>query len=216
MCFSAEASFTGAAVIGMIGVLTMKTNNIPKNKLVALIPLLFAVQQLSEGVIWLSYSQDIPSWILSATKYIYLLFALIIWPFFIPTAFGYAETQSLRRNVLWVFAAVGFCISAIFTYYGLLAPVGVEVRGHSLSYIGGVPPLYIPYILTAILPFFISSMQGARWVGVLMALACTVAAYFYFETFTSVWCFSAALVSISLYFVIKQQSVETAATSSKT
>ncbi|MGZ5219533.1 MAG: hypothetical protein ACXWC7_05630, partial [Chitinophagaceae bacterium] len=54
MCFSAGASFGASALLGVIGAVTItKAKTIPQ-RLFATIPLVFAVQQLSEGMLWLS------------------------------------------------------------------------------------------------------------------------------------------------------------------
>ena len=59
MCFSATASFISGATLCVIGVATLKQTKAPAEVPIALIPLLFGIQQLTEGVIWLSFSQNI-------------------------------------------------------------------------------------------------------------------------------------------------------------
>nr|QIQ10879.1 hypothetical protein OJOKFFHK_00022 [uncultured bacterium] len=60
MCFSAEASFIGAGALAVIGTATLKTSYNTKNLLWMCIPLLFAVQQFCEGVVWLELRGTIP------------------------------------------------------------------------------------------------------------------------------------------------------------
>ena len=60
MCFSATASFSAGALLLGIGVLTLRLASRPREWPIAAIPLLFAVQQLSEGVIWLTFSREAP------------------------------------------------------------------------------------------------------------------------------------------------------------
>ena len=56
MCFSAGASFGASAILGTIGIVTLKkaktTNQIP----FASIPLLFGAQQAAEGALWIGLS----------------------------------------------------------------------------------------------------------------------------------------------------------------
>ena len=59
MCFSATASFGASAVLGVIGVAAVAKAKTKPQRLFASIPLVFAVQQLSEGFLWLS--QNIPA-----------------------------------------------------------------------------------------------------------------------------------------------------------
>ena len=58
MCFSATASFSAGAVLLGLGALTLKSARRPRELLYAAIPLLFAIQQLSESVIWLTFRYE--------------------------------------------------------------------------------------------------------------------------------------------------------------
>ena len=60
MCFSATASFSAGAVLLGIGKLTVQSAHRRREMPLAAIPLLFAIQQLSEGVIWLTFRYDAP------------------------------------------------------------------------------------------------------------------------------------------------------------
>lgn len=58
MCFSATASFTSSAVIGVIGVATLARSTHRREWLFASIPLLFALHQFAEGMVWLGLTGD--------------------------------------------------------------------------------------------------------------------------------------------------------------
>ena len=60
MCFSATASFSAGAVLLGIGALTVKSSHRRREMPLAAIPLLFAIQQLTEGVIWLTFRHEAP------------------------------------------------------------------------------------------------------------------------------------------------------------
>jgi hypothetical protein len=55
MCFSATASFSAGTVLLGLGALTLKLVRHPRELMFAAIPLLFAIQQWTEGVIWLTF-----------------------------------------------------------------------------------------------------------------------------------------------------------------
>lgn len=81
MCFSAEASFTTAAVLTTIGFAGLKINFSRSQLFLAMIPLLFAIQQFFEGVLWLGLeSTTFPITILMLAKKIFLIFAFLVWP----------------------------------------------------------------------------------------------------------------------------------------
>ncbi len=60
MCFSAPASFISGTALSVIGVAALKRTESKSEIPFALIPLLFGIQQLTEGVIWLTFSYDAP------------------------------------------------------------------------------------------------------------------------------------------------------------
>ncbi|MFA6914887.1 MAG: DUF6629 family protein [Parachlamydiales bacterium] len=206
MCFSAEASLGGAAVLGIIGYATLKKTSLqPSLQLIAIIPLMFALQQLSEGFIWLSYSYSFPELFVTAVKYIFLLFAFIIWPFWIPFAFSYAESPGWRLNVLRAITVLGAFTSLTFAYTGFSQTLNVIMWGQSLRYLGTVPDLTLPYVVATVLPFFITSIQKFKWVGVGMFGAFLLTLYIYFYNFISVWCFFAALLSAGFYLALREE-----------
>ncbi|MGL4543652.1 MAG: DUF6629 family protein, partial [Polymorphobacter sp.] len=53
MCFSATASFVASGVIGTVGVATLRHVREPRTLLFALLPMLFAAHQFTEGWVWL-------------------------------------------------------------------------------------------------------------------------------------------------------------------
>ncbi len=57
MCFSATGSFGVAAVIAGIGAVAIHQEKPPSHKLLALVPLLFAAQQVAEGVVWMTINR---------------------------------------------------------------------------------------------------------------------------------------------------------------
>ena len=55
MCFSATASLSAGTLLLGIGTLTLKSARHPRELPFAAIPILVAIQQLTEGVIWLTF-----------------------------------------------------------------------------------------------------------------------------------------------------------------
>ena len=60
MSFSAMASFSAGALLIGLGMLTLKSASRPRELLFGAIPLLFAIQQRSEGVISLTFRYEAP------------------------------------------------------------------------------------------------------------------------------------------------------------
>jgi hypothetical protein len=84
MCFSAPASFAGSAIIGGIGAAAQKKVVQPNQRLFALIPLLFAVQQLAEGILWITLASGAYQTLENIATYVFLVPALVLWLLWCP------------------------------------------------------------------------------------------------------------------------------------
>ena len=91
MCFSATASFSAGAVLLGLGTLTLKSAHRPRELPFAAIPLLFAIQQLSEGVIWLTFGSEAPL-LNTVMTHVYSFFSHVLWPIYVPVAVLLIET----------------------------------------------------------------------------------------------------------------------------
>lgn len=211
MCFSTEASFTAALVLGITGGATIKNRSFPSQLLFASIPLLFALQQLSEGLVWLHLSYHVGSneLFINAQRG-FLLFAFLVWPIWIPLSLALIEQIQWRRYLLYFILACGIGLSCLNFYYAIQQKISVQVVYHSLQYMGHVPHQTVIYPLIVLLPCFISSLKNLWGFGLLTAIAYIIAAYFYEATFVSVWCFFAAIVSLSIYKIIKDNQTSIA------
>lgn len=204
MCFSAEASFTAALVLGVTGIATLKNSSSSSQYFLAAIPFLFAIQQLSEGMIWLHFNQNIGSNALFInTQRFFLTFAFLIWPIWIPLSLVMVEQITWRRLLLSIILIGGVALSLLNLSYGLHQDISVKVMNHSLQYVGKVPSQAFIYPLIVLLPCFISSLKNLWIFGLLVGLGYIIVDYFYTTTFVSVWCFFAAIVSLFIYKVLK-------------
>lgn len=204
MCFSTEASFTAAFILGATGGATLKSSTSRSQFFLAAIPLLFALQQLSEGLVWLHLSENIGSQTLFINaQRSFLMFAFIIWPIWTPLSLAMLEQVPWRRRMLFFNLACGVALSALNLFYGLKQEPNVHVVHHSLQYLGKLPSQAITYPLVVLLPCFLSSLRGVLSFGIIVTISFFIADYFYTATFTSVWCFFAAIVSLSIYKILK-------------
>ncbi|HEY5919334.1 MAG TPA: DUF6629 family protein, partial [Chryseolinea sp.] len=115
MCFSAGASFGAGAVLGTIGIVTLKKaktiNEIP----FAAIPLLFGAQQVAEGVLWIGLSSGNESW-KHFPVYIFLIFAQLVWPVLIPFSILQLEIDRTRATIIKGMLGMGTFISLYLMY----------------------------------------------------------------------------------------------------
>ena len=97
MCFSATASFSAAAVLLELGTLTLKSAIRPRELVFAVIPVLFAIQQLSEGVIWLTFRYEVPQHNAVMT-HVYSFFSHLLWLIYVPVAVLLIKLPGRRRR----------------------------------------------------------------------------------------------------------------------
>ena len=207
MCFSAEASFTASAILGAIGAATIKSVRPSRLLLMALVPFLFALQQLSEGIVWLYMNGTVsdPS-IGIAAQYTYLSFAWVLWPIYVPLAISIAEPINWRKIVCVLCLGLGIFVSYVGSMFLVNEPLFTKIIGHSINYGISSPHENIIYAISILLPMFVSSIKGMWVFGLLLLISFIASQLIYGYAFTSVWCFFAAAISIALYFIIKKVS----------
>ena len=91
MCFSAQASFVTAAITGGIGIVALTRINEPREGPFAAAPLLFALQQAVEGLLWLNLPSAPDGSFTTVLTFLYLLLAEAFWPFYAPFAIWLIE-----------------------------------------------------------------------------------------------------------------------------
>ena len=201
MCFSATASFSAGALLLGVGTLTLKAARRPREWMFAAIPLLFAVQQLIEGVIWLTFRYDLPLLNTVMTQ-VYAFFSHVLWPAWIPLAVLLMEAPGSRHHVLLTLVAAGAAVGAYLLYVLVAFPAVSRPAGQHIEYLSPhffaaeVMTLYL--LATTVSPLF-STYGVVKVFGTLALLSFGAAYYFYATWFISVWCFFAALLSALIY-----------------
>lgn len=209
MCFSAEVSFTASAVLMASGTYILKNCSNKSLLWIASIPILFGLQQLFEGILWVSVDQRLnDSFLFTSSANAYLVFAFLIWPVWIPLAFMVAEkNQGIKKMIAFILGC-GVLLSLANLYYGLKQSVSIGIVNHSLQYLAEVPNQIYIYPLIILIPCFISTLKSVKSFALLVTIGYVIAYYFYSQTFVSVWCFFSALVSLAIYQVVKEENKE--------
>ena len=205
MCFSATASFSAGTVLLGMGVLTLKAARRPREWPFAAIPLLFAIQQLIEGVIWLTFSADAPL-LNTVMTHAYSFFSHVLWPVYLPVAVLMIEPPGGRRRTLKALVLAGAAVGIYLLYVLVVFPVVSRPTGQHVEY--DSPHFFAVevmalYLVSTTLSPLLSALRGVKVFGALALLSFGAAYYFYATWFISVWCFFAALLStvICLHFV---------------
>lgn len=199
MCFSATASLVAGSALTLTGVATISLTKSRRELPLASIPLFFGLQQLIDGVVWLSTGS--PMLNLTAT-YAYAFLAFVFWPLYIPHTLLSIETRRVRREVLKALALVGAGVGAFFLYHIVTNGATSSLVNHCVAYATPHPygfPILAFYLIATAGPFFVSSKKLLNIFGAILVASFGLAGWFYFETFSSTWCFFSAILSGIIY-----------------
>ena len=201
MCFSASASFVAGTALSVVGVAALRRTETTTERPLAMIPLLFGVQQLIEGVIWLTFSHDAPllkEWM----TYLYSGFSHVLWPVYVPFAVGVLEAVRWRKKAIFAFEAVGIGVGIYLLYYLVRTPMVAEIVGRHIVYRSPhfyVIPVMVLYLAATCASCFFSSHGFVRLFGVLALLSFIAAYIVHVSALISIWCFFAAILSLLIY-----------------
>jgi hypothetical protein len=170
-------------------------------------PLLFAVQQASEGALWLTLSDapDAPDARLAlALTVVFLMLAQMLWPVWSPLAAMLAEPRAARRRLMWPSLAAGIVVAAYFGLQILQRRHGAQLLDGHIVYGTGRRPssmMGAGYLVATCAPLWLSSQRTVQLLGAIVLAGCAATFLAYWAAFVSVWCFFAAASGvIALHF----------------
>jgi len=210
MCFSAGASFGASALLGVVGAVTITKAKTNPQRLFATIPFVFSVQQLSEGMLWLSLKNPGLEAGQSFFTYTFLVFAMMVWPVWIPFTIRLLEKDERIKRIMSILIGIGVVVFVGIGCILLLYPVHVMASHHHLHYRFDFPPqvknliwlFNLLYFIATILAPFISGIKRMKWLGVIFLASHLFAIIFYKGFVVSVWCYFAAILSIVVLWII--------------
>lgn len=199
MCFSATASFGAAAILGGIGAMTVTKVAKPSELPLAVVPLVFAVQQGLEGMLWLTvpFGRSSGIWLASA----FAAIALILWPVLTPIAAALVEPKRKRRRLIYTLLLPGGVVAVYSAVTMFTHPYLAWPASRALIYVNNdpyPPALAAAYLIAICAPPLLSSSRPLRIFGAIVLAGLAVSMLAFYESVVSVWCFFAALASVTL------------------
>lgn len=219
MCFSASASFAAAGLTTAAGAMALRGARSTGSRLLAGVPLLFAIHQFAEGVLWLALTDPARAAWGAPAMQVYLVVSKVVWPMWVPLAILALEDDSARRKPLVVLLVVGALLAPAMAY-GLAAfPVSANIAGPHIQYRQESSPVFrwvtdLAYPLAVVLPPLIAGRRLTRLVGLLLLASLIITKIFYFQYFASVWCFFAAIISVLVVAIVRAAAASAVRTSS--
>jgi len=214
MCFSAQASFTAAAILlpaGAIGIQRAYQTDRRYLPLAAL-PIFFGLQQLFEGLVWTGNALSSDTMVRQFSL-AYMFFSWLAWPVWVPFSTYFLEPCG-RRYVYLIFAIMGGMLGAIqyFPYFAHEGWLITKFLPHAVSYQGTILFDFLMrreltnaiYLFVIIGPLLTSSNRHAQIFGVLISAVAAVTYLFFQFAYISVFCFGGALMSLYIVYVVFQ------------
>lgn len=202
MCFSAQASFTGAAVITAAGVgalaLTKEKREVP----FAALPLLFGLHQALEGWTWLELDGRANASLSGFGVHTWVMFAWAFLPIYVPWAVWLIEDDPRRKQWMKWLMVVGGALAAFMFVQAVQPEIGVTVVNGQLDYQMGIPFsavwLALPYVAATCVTPVLSTHRWVMGFGIANFLAMSAAAIIEAKDYSSIWCTLAAFLSLMI------------------
>jgi len=215
MCFSATASFTASGVLSGTAFFTLRNLRSKSQLLFALYPLLFAIHQFAEGIVWVTLSSGNYGTLNLIATTVYLLFSHMIALTYFPLSIYLMEKSPRRKTIMFGFVIAGVALSLcaltiIFILHGFSSQISscghIDYVSYTFSsdYLVRYNSLlkYI-YITVVCANFFIASDKRLMIMGALFGSGFVISYQWFTNTFQSVWCFFAAIISMLVYVYIR-------------
>ena len=191
MCFSAEADLVGGVLLSAIGFDAARHVHRRHDHLaLAALPLLLGAHQLDETFVWWGLQGHVGAGVGHVATWIYLLFAFVVLPIYVPVAVLALEPAGRRRSIIAGFAALGALVSSVLLAAMLSGPVTATLGHHHISYGIGLPAGFVvttAYVVATCGPMVFSGYHRLFLFGVVNLVAVAVLARLAVTGFTSLW-----------------------------
>lgn len=199
MCFSVQADLVGGVVVGAIGIDVLRHVDGRRAYMgLAALPLMLGLHQLDEAFVWWGLQGHVSMRVGTIATWIYLLFAFVVLPVYIPIAVMLLEPDRRRRSLMMGFAVLGVMVSGVLLAAMLRGPVTASLGMRHVAYTtdlraGGL--VVAMYVLATCGSLILSSYRDVAVFGVINLIAVAVFAKLAVDGFASLWCAWAAVAS---------------------
>ncbi len=180
----------------------------------AALPLLLAAHQVDEAFVWWGLQGHVSATVGRVATWVYLLFAFVVLPVYLPMAVLALEPLGRRRTAMLPFLALGSVVSVVLLAALLHGPVTAELRPYHLSYGTGLPAGLLiigGYVVATCGALLFSGYRRLALFGVVNLVAVAVLAGLTISGFASLWCAWAAVtagfIAVQLRLVEPHRSV---------
>ena len=198
-------------MVAVVGVDAVRHVTAPRELALAALPIAFGVHQITEAFVWYGLEGRVGQSVADAALWVYLAFALVALPAFVPLAVGLIEPLVARRRIIGAFGILGLGVAAILAAAMLREPVTAAIADRHIEYSveglhsgGTITALYVVATCGA---FLASSYRDIARLGALNFVAIPILMALTTSGFVSLWCFWAAIVSVLIALNFRHQSI---------
>ncbi|MCK9899761.1 hypothetical protein CC117_01575 [Parafrankia colletiae] len=214
MCFAPEADVVAAVAIGAVGVDALRHVRDRAAWPLAALPVLFAAHTLTEAFVWWGVRGDFvdpgaSAATRSAATAVYLAFAFVILPVYVPVVMLALERSPARQRAGAAVLAAGVVCAAWLAAALVTGPVRARADEHHITYTvdlwAGSVPIAL-YLVSTCGVLLLSGQPFLRRFGAVNLVAVAALAWVSTAAVTSLWCLWAAATSVSIAWHLRARA----------
>ena len=153
MCFSAQASFLAGFGLLASSFYFLRKPIKPEYRLLKLVPIFFGIQQICEGIVWLTQLNPHYQTVALVARSAFLFFAFFLWPMYIPRALLPLAITPLYKSIQTFLYGVGATVGGLLAFLSFKNGISCLISCHHIEYFFTTPssvslPLIVCYCIT--------------------------------------------------------------------
>lgn len=205
---SPEVDLVASVAIGAVAVDSIRHIAHPREMLLGALPALFAMHQFIEVFVWWSLEGRVSADVGRSLMWVYLTFALVVLPSYVPAAIALVEDDPQRRRWIRWSSGVGAATSAMMAWQLFDGGARATAQTVHIQYDFGLRwPIVVVagYLLATCTPLLLASWPRLRWYGVANVIGVALVGGFAVGGFVSLWCFWAAVSSVAINLHLRRR-----------
>jgi hypothetical protein len=134
VCFAPEADAAVGVIVIAVGVDALRHVRATNEIVLASLPGLFGVHQLTEAFVWWGLEGRVANVIQTIAVWSYLVFAFALVPILVPLAVGTVERELGRRRVIAGFGVLGAAVAVALTVPMFRGAVTATIESRHIEY----------------------------------------------------------------------------------